>query len=219
MTVDCQRQGDVAVIRLDDGKANAIGFDLLDGVEAALDDTAGARALAVIGRPGRFSAGFDLSVMGGERTVELMSRGAALALRLVEHPAPVVFGVTGHALAMGAVLLLTADWRVGAAGDFKLGLNEVRIGLFVPEFAVALADERLSRRHLNEAVQLAEVYNPERARDAGFLDEVVAPDEVEERTLARATAWAADLHADAFTRTRAILRRPLLERLDAALGN
>jgi len=219
MTVDYQRQGDVAVIRLDDGKANAIGFDLLDGVEAALDDTAGARALAVIGRPGRFSAGFDLSVVGGERTVELMSRGAALALRLVEHPAPVVFGVTGHALAMGAVLLLTADWRVGAAGDFKLGLNEVRIGLFVPEFAVALADERLSRRHLNEAVQLAEVYDPERARDAGFLDEVVAPDEVEERTLARATAWAADLHADAFTRTRAILRRPLLERLDAALGN
>jgi len=218
VTVEQERIGDVAVIRLDDGKANALGFEVLDGLLGALDDAADAKAVCILGRPGRFSAGFDLNVMRSGQAVELMTRGSDLALRLVEHPAPVVLGVTGHALAMGAVLLMTADWRVGAEGDFKIGLNEVRIGLFVPGFAVDLADYRLSRRHLTEAVQLAEVYDPAGAQAAGFLDEVVAPVAVEERAVERATAWAADLAPDAFARTREITRGPLLAKLQASLG-
>jgi enoyl-CoA hydratase len=208
------------VIRVDDGKANALGFEVLDGLLGALDDAgeAEAKAVCIVGRPGRFSAGFDLSVMRSERAPELMVRGSDLALRLLQHPAPVVLGVTGHALAMGAVLLLTADWRVGAAGDFKLGLNEVRIGLFVPGFAVALADDRLAKGHFTEAVQLAEVYDPEGARAAGFLDEVVDADAVEERAVQRAAAWAADLDPKAFARTREIVRGDLLARLDTWLG-
>lgn len=208
----------MAVLRVDDGKANALGFEVLEGITAALDDAADAKAVCLVGRPGRFSAGFDLNVMRSERMAELMSTGADLALRLLMHPAPVVFGVTGHALAMGAVLLLTADWRVGAAGDFKLGLNEVRIGLFVPGFAVDLAGYRLSRRHLTEAVELAEVYDPERALDAGFVDEVVDPDAVEARAVERASAWAADLDPSAFARTREIARGPLHEKLQLSLS-
>ncbi len=203
----------MAVIRLDDGKANALGFDIVDGLSGALDDAGDAKAVCIIGRPGRFSAGFDLSVMRSDRAVELMGKGSDLALRLVEHPAPVVLGVTGHALAMGAVLMLTADWRVGAEGDFKLGLNEVRIGLFVPAFASDLADYRLARRHVTVAVQLAEVYDPQGALAAGFLDEVVDPDDVEARTIERATTWAADLEPKAFARTRQIARGDLLTKL------
>jgi enoyl-CoA hydratase/carnithine racemase len=217
MSVQLERQGDVAVIRLDDGKANALGFDAVTALSDALGEASDARAVCLIGRPGRFSAGFDLNEMRSERAVELMTRGAELALRLVEHPAPVVLGVTGHALAMGAVLLLTADWRVGAAGDFKLGLNEVRIGLFVPPFAADLARERLTPRHLTEAAQLAEVYDPEGARAAGFLDEVVPEDEVDARAVARATTWAADLDPKAFARTREIVRGDLLVRLRSSI--
>jgi enoyl-CoA hydratase/carnithine racemase len=217
MSVQLERQGDVAVIRLDDGKANALGFDAVTALSDALGEASDARAVCLIGRPGRFSAGFDLNEMRSERAVELMTRGAELALRLVEHPAPVVLGVTGHALAMGAVLLLTADWRVGAAGDFKLGLNEVRIGLFVPPFAADLARDRLTPRHLTEAAQLAEVYDPEGARAAGFLDEVVPEVEVAARALARATTWAADLDPNAFARTREIVRGDLLVRLRASI--
>jgi enoyl-CoA hydratase len=216
--VEAERVGDVAVIRLDDGKANALGFDIVDGLAGALDDAADAKAVCIIGREGRFSAGFDLTVMRSDRMVELMTKGADLAVRLVEHPAPVVLGVTGHALAMGAVLLLTADWRVGAEGAFKLGLNEVRIGLFVPPFASDLAAYRLSPRHLTEAVQLAEVYDPQRALAAGFLDEVVDPDEVEGRAVERATTWAADLDPKAFARTREIARGELLTKLRASTG-
>jgi enoyl-CoA hydratase len=218
MTVEQERVGDVAVIRLDDGKANALGFEVVDGLLGALDDAADAKAVCIVGRPGRFSAGFDLKVMRSEKVVDLMNRGSDLALRIVGHPTPVVFAVTGHALAMGAVRLLTPDWRVGAEGDFKLGLNEIRIGLFVPGFAVDLAHYRLSRRHVTEAVQLAEVYDPVGARDAGFLDEVVELDAVEGRAVERATAWADDLDPSAFARTREITRGPLLRQLEASLG-
>jgi enoyl-CoA hydratase/carnithine racemase len=213
MTVELDIHGDVAVIRLDDGKANALGFDAVEGLDAAIDRAGDARAVCILGRPGRFSAGFDLDEMRSSRAVELMTRGAELALRIVEHPAPVVLGVTGHALAMGAVLMLTADWRVGAAGDFKLGLNEVRIGLFVPAFAADLARDRLSPRHLTEAALLAEVYDPDGALAAGFLDEVVPEDEVVDRAVERATTWAADLDQQAFARTREIVRGDLVARL------
>ncbi len=218
MTVETQREGDVAVVRLDDGKANALGYEAVDGLLGALDEAEGAKAVCIIGRPGRFSAGFDLKEMREGNPVELMTRGADLALRLVAHPAPVVLGVTGHALAMGAVLTLTADWRVGAAGDFKVGLNEVRIGLFVPAFATELARERLTPRHFDEAVLLAEVYDPERARKAGFLDELVDPDAVADRALERAATFAAELDPAAFARTREIARHDLMVRLRSALG-
>ena len=218
MSGSTEQVGDVAVIRLDDGKANALGFYLVDGLSGALDEAADARAIAIIGREGRFSAGFDLSVMKTDRAPELMGKGAGLALRLFEHPAPVVLGITGHALAMGAVLMLTADWRVGAEGDFKLGLNEVRIGLFVPPFATDLAEYRLARRHLTEAVQLAEVYDPQGALEAGFLDEVVALDQVADRAVERATTWAADLDPKAFARTRTIARGAVIDKLKATTG-
>ena len=87
--------GDVAVIRLDDGKANALGFEIVDGLLGALDDAANAKAVCIIGRDGRFSAGFDLKVMRSDRMLELMTKGSGLALRLVAHPTPVVLGVTG----------------------------------------------------------------------------------------------------------------------------
>ena len=170
-------QDDVAIVDVDDGKANAIGFDMLEGFEAALEKAAEAKAVVVAGRPGKFSAGFDLSVIGGDRTLELMGRGGKLALTLWELPAPLVFAVTGHALAMGAVLLCCADYRVGAAGDYKIGLNEIRIGLAVPPFATEVARARLDPAHFNRATLLAEVYDPAGALEAGWLDEIVPPDQ------------------------------------------
>ena len=140
-------EGQVAVIRLDDGKANALSHEMLDAVNAGFDRAQedGAGAVAVIGRPGRFSAGFDLSVMsqGPDAVAALVAKGAGLALRIFDCPTPVVLGVTGHALAMGAVLCLSADERIGSEGAYKLGLNEVAIKMTLPDFALVLADDRL----------------------------------------------------------------------------
>jgi enoyl-CoA hydratase len=168
-----------------------------------------ARALVVAGRPGKFSAGFDLSVIGSDRTMELMNRGGRLALRLWSLPIPVVYAVTGHALAMGAVLLCCADYRVGAAGDYKLGLNEVRINLAVPPFAADVARARLDPRFFTRATLLAEVFDPDGAVEAGYLDEVVPLERTRARALEIARSFAADLEPGAFRVTREIVRGAL----------
>src|SRR5262245_33565058 len=211
--------GDVAVVDLDDGKANAIGFSLLDAWEPAVERAADeAKALVIAGRPGKFCAGFDLSVVGGDRTMELMSRGGRLGLRLWSLPIPVVHAVTGHALAMGAVLLCCADYRVGAAGDFKLGLNEVRINLAVPPFASDLAKARLNPKYLTRATLLAEVFDPDGAVEAGYLDEVVPFERTRDRAIEVAKTFAAELKPGAFRATRQIVRGALTAEHTASLS-
>ena len=127
------------LLKMDDGKANAMGFDMFEQLNAGLDLAAEAGKVVVIaGRPGKFSAGFDLAVMGegGENTLKLLRQGAEFSARLMGFDTPVVLAVSGHALAMGALTCLSADYRIGIRGDFKLGLNEVAIGMTLPWFGV-----------------------------------------------------------------------------------
>jgi enoyl-CoA hydratase len=207
-------EGSVAHLAFDDGKANVISPASLVALNAALDRAEKeAGAIALLGRAGRFCAGFDLNTMQNpEAARRLVAGGAALAARLAGSPLPIVIGCGGHALAMGALLLLGADVRIGAEGDFKLGLNEVAIRLTLPAFAVELANERLSRRHLLRATTLAEVYAPAAACDAGFLDRVVAPERLQGETLAEA-ARLAELPRRAFAETKRALRGALVERI------
>jgi enoyl-CoA hydratase len=210
----------VAVLRMDDGKANAFSFALLEAISQALDAAEKeAKAVVLLGRPDRFSGGFDLKVMneGGEATLRLVTAGGRLALRLYESPLPVVIGCTGHALAMGAVALCAADLRIGAAGDYKIGLNEVAIGLSLPPFAYELAAERLAKPHLQRATALAEVYDPAGAVAAGFLDRTVALEQVEAAALDAAAALAA-LPGRAHALTKRSVRQAAIERIRTSLG-
>ncbi|MBW2243090.1 MAG: crotonase/enoyl-CoA hydratase family protein [Deltaproteobacteria bacterium] len=209
----------VAILRFDDGKANAISPTALDALNAALDRAEKeARAVALIGRPGRFSAGFDLSVMrqGPEASQALVGGGAELLVRMIESPLPIVAGCSGHALAMGALMLLAADQRIGTEGEFKLGLNEVAIGMTLPQFGVELAEERLSRRHLQRSVAHAEIYDPAGAMDAGYLDRLVTAEQLESTTLATARSLT-ELHPKAFAGTKRKLRGGVADRIRASL--
>jgi len=181
---------EVALVSLDDGKANALSPDLLDAIHGALDRAEKeAGAVAIVGRPGRFCAGFDLKVMrsgGPEAARDLVTRGGEIFLRFLEFPLPIVVGCTGHALAAGAIALLVADYRVGAQGAFQIGLNETAIGMTLPAYGIEFARERLSKRHFDRAVVHAELYDPDGARDAGYLDRVEAPESVEDIALEEA---------------------------------
>jgi enoyl-CoA hydratase len=119
------------------------------------------------------------------------------------------------------MLLLSTDYRIGIEGDFKIGLNEVAIGMIMPYFGVVLAQFRISSAHLNRAVMQAEVYNPAGAVEAGFLDEVVAPEALMERAIAKAEQLAA-LHLPSHTatkiRTRELLSAALQEAIDKELS-
>lgn len=171
----------VALITLDDGKANAVSDRFITDLNEALDQAEADQAVVVLaGREGKFCAGFDLNVMqqGGDAALNLLQNGVRLACRLLQFPTPVVVACTGHSLAMGAIFLLSADYRVGAVGKFKVGLNEVAIKMTMPYFGVEIAKARLSTNYQIPAVACGVLYAPEQAILAGFLDEAVEADKV-----------------------------------------
>ncbi len=209
-TVQYELSGNVAILRMDDGKANALSNAMMDALDEALDRAEReAAAVVLTGRPGKFCAGFDLRQMmaGVEQARALVSRGAQLLLRLYALPLPLVIASTGHALAGGALVVLTGDYRISVRGSaFRVGLNEVQIGMPVPILAMELARDRLEPRHLIRSTLFATVVDPEAGVDAGWLDEVVG-DEAALATAAHAHATRlASLPRDAYAKTKSALR-------------
>jgi len=205
----------VAVITLDDGKANAIGHATIAALTEALDRAESeARAVVIEGRPGRFSAGFDLATMteSTEAMRELVISGARLMARIYGCPLPTVAACTGHALAAGALVLLTCDRRLGAAGSAKIGLNEVAIGMALPVFAVELARERLVPAEFTAATMGARLYDPEGAVAAGYLDHVVADFDLVTTAIDEAKALG-ELRSGAYGRTKSVARRDVIEHI------
>ena len=145
----------ICTITLDDGKVNCLSPQMLSEINAALDQAEEDGAVVVIaGRKGKFSAGFDLAVVGkgGDEAVNMLIDGFRLAERLLSFPRPVVIACTGHALAMGSFLLLSVDYRIGADGAHKIGPNEVAIGMTMPRFGVEICRQRLAPAHFHRAV-------------------------------------------------------------------
>jgi enoyl-CoA hydratase len=207
----------VATITMDDGKVNAMSLAMQDALGQALDraETDGA-AVVLAGRPGRFSAGFDLGTLaaGGEQSAAMVTGGWALAARLVAFPAPVVAACTGHAVALGALLMCACDYRVGAAGSYKITANEVAIGIPMPAAAVALLRDRLHPSALLRAAILAEVCPPDEAVAAGWLDRVVAAEQLVPAAQEHARSLGA-LDRAAHHATKLALRQSTLDVLRA----
>lgn len=198
----------VAVIHMDDGKANALSKPMIDALLAALARAEQeASAAVLVGRPERFCAGFDLRVMmsGPEPAKELLKAGSELLMKLYGATVPLVIACTGHALAGGALVVLTGDYRVGAAGAYRIGLNEVQLGMPVPVLAMELARDRLLPTELTRATLNAHIYDPEGALRAGYFDAVVPPDQVLEHAKAEAAKLGAYSKA-AFRATKTRLR-------------
>lgn len=183
----------IATLTIDDGKANAVSFQFIEEVNAALDQAEKDKAVTILtGRSGKFSAGFDLSALskGGDSATRLVRTGAQLCARLLGFPTPVIIACNGHSLALGALLLLATDYRIGTEGNYKIGTNEVAIGMPLPYFGVELARLRLSPIHFSRAVANAEIYTPQGAVEAGFLDVVVSEEKLMETAIQSAQGLA-----------------------------
>jgi len=168
----------VASIRIDDGKRNALSPRLLDEIYQALDRAESDHAIVIItGRESVFSAGFDLHVMkrGGINALRMLRAGYALTARVLAYPYPVIAACNGHVLAMGVFLMLSADYVIGSRGDFKIAANEVAIGMTMPRVAAAMLRHRLNPAAFQRAVTLSEYFDAESALNAGFFDELVDP--------------------------------------------
>lgn len=202
-----ERDGPIATIAMDDGRVNVFSIEMLRALHAAFDQAERDEVVVLLtGRDGYFSAGSDLKTIAGGPgpLLEMLTLGATLAERLLSFPRPVVATCSGHAYPAGAFLLLSSDMRIGADGPFRIGLNEVRIGLTVPWFAIELARHRLHPAYFDRTVVNATMYGPHEAVVAGFLDHVVAPDALRRTGLDAAAALAElDPVAHAATKLRA----------------
>ena len=206
----------VATLTMDDGKANALGLGmstaLLHGLDRAENE---ARVVIISGRPGVLCGGFDLRVIRGDdeaARVAMRDAGYKLLQRLYLFPLPLMIACTGHAVAAGGLLLLTADVRIGVTGDFRIGLNEVAIGLPLPVVGLELARDRLTPTALSAAVLEARLFDPEDACDAGYLDAAVPVASFGETVHERARSLL-DLDGAAFAETKRRLRQPTVDRI------
>ncbi len=209
----------VATIRMDDGKVNALSPDMLADLNRAFDRAQADHAVVLLcGRDGVFSAGFDLRVLraGGVEAQKMLRAGFELAYRMLAFPRPVVIACSGHALAMGSFLVLSADLRIGADAEHRIGANEVAIGLTMPWPALEICRQRLAPAHFQRAVNLAEIYAPRDAVAAGFLDRVVPPAELHGAALGAARELA-KLDANAHAASKLRSRQHALEALRAAI--
>ena len=209
----------IATLTLSNGKVNAISPDVIAAFNAALDQAVTDRAVVIItGTPGMLSGGYDLKVMtsGPKEAVALVTAGSTLARRLLSHPFPVIVACPGHAVAKGAFLLLSVDYRIGVDGPFTIGLNEVQIGMTMHHAGIELARDRLRKSAFHRSVINAEMFNPQDAVGAGFLDKVVSAQELQEAAL-EAARQLKKLNMTAHKNTKLKVRKALLETLDSAI--
>lgn len=209
----------VGWIELDDGKVNVMSPAMQADIGAALDRAEAEGVVVVIkGRLGVFSAGFDLGVLGegGRASTDMVLGGFRLARRVLAHPRPVLMAVSGHAIAMGAFLALSGDYRVGVRASTKMSANEVAIGLTMPRAATELLRQRLTPAAFQSATLLARSFDPDEAVVAGFLDEAVELEEFDDRVREIASGMTTlDVGAQIATKKRT--RAPLVALMDEVI--
>ena len=209
----------VATIAMDDGKANALSHAMFDELGPAFDQAEQDDAVVILtGRDGMFSGGFDLTEMmkGMDEAKALTARGSRLGRRIMAFKKPVIGASSGHAIAMGAFLMLSCDYRISADGAFKTGLNETAIGIPLHNFGIELGRHRIPRRFFNRCVINAEIFSPNDAVSAGFYDEVVAAGELTPAAKARAEKFK-QLKMNAFALTKNNSRKAFLELIDQCI--
>ncbi len=212
-------QGQVAVLRLEHGKANAIDIDFFDELDQRIDEavaSAAVQALVLTGTGGIFSAGVNLFAVrdGGRDYLERFLPWISSSLRKVfTLPLPVVAAVNGHAMAGGLILALAADYRVMADGKGKVGLTEIMVGVAFPVGALEIVRHQASDRGAADLILTGRVMPAAEALEKKLVDEIVPAETVVERAVEVAARYGA-LSRDAFAASKRHLRLPAVELMD-----
>ncbi len=217
--IQFELQDEIATIMIQNGKVNAISHQVIAELNEALDLAEEAGAVVIItGQPGIFSGGYDLKTMQKSMTdaMALVAEGSTLTRRMLAFPTPIISACSGHAVAKGAFILLCSDYRIGLNGAFKFGLNEVTIGMTMHQAGIEMARGRIPRNFFNRSVINAEMFGPEGAVEAGFLDRLVDPENLMDEARALAEEYK-KLNMKAHHGTKLKSRKALLDAMDAAI--
>ncbi|AHL76112.1 enoyl-CoA hydratase [Stutzerimonas stutzeri] len=217
--VSYELEDGIATLALNNGKVNALSPAVFDALNAAFDRAEQDRAVMILtGQPGILSGGYDLKVMTSspENAIALVSVGSTFSRRMLAHPFPIIVACPGHAIAKGAFLLLSADYRIGVEGAFNIGLNEVQIGMTMHHSGIEIARDRLTKPAFQRSVINGEIFNPQAALEAGFLDKIVPAGELIDVAKAIAVQLK-KINMTAHKNTKLKARKALLETLDRAI--
>lgn len=207
------------IITITNGKANAISHEVIAALNLALNQAELEKKVVILtGQPGIFSAGYDLKSMtaSADAALELVTKGSKLSLRMLSFPFPIIIACSGHAIAKGAFLLLSADYRIGTEGDFKIGLNEVMIGMTMHNAGIEIAKARLAPIYLERSISNSEIYTPTNAVTAGFLDRIVPEDHLLPTAIKIAEMFS-KLNKKAHAETKIKVRKNYLSLLQKAI--
>ena len=206
-------------LRLDRPPANALSPELILALRNAIQaaPAEGALALILSGSPGRFSGGLDIPLLLGldrPAMAELWRNFYGLLGAIAGSPVPIVAAITGHAPAGGTVLALFCDWRVMADGDYKIGLNEVQVGISLPPIILSGLQRLVGHRQAERLAVTGELLSSRDAARLGLVDELASPEKVVDRALEVCQRLIA-LPAEAMTSTRREARADLVAIFEA----
>lgn len=216
--IERQMDGDIAILRLARGKGNALNIELLEAIDRAMEEVEreAVKAIVVTGQGSSFSAGVDLNRLAEEGTAYVERFLPALSktfYRLQTFPKPLVAAVNGHALAGGCLIAVACDYRLMVAGDGRIGLTELTVGVPFPTIALEIARHAMGPAVMAEAVLTAKRYTPAEALSSRMVHELVAPEELMPRSLAVAQQFAA-VPAETFRLTKKQILLPFVERVE-----
>lgn len=221
--IQIERVGQIAVLRIDRPPANAIDLDLANEFAIALEgiETDGLGALVVTGVGNCFSAGLDLKALPTYDRAQqqaMVMQVNRLFGGLYGLPLPTIAAVNGHSIAGGVILTLACDYRIGAEGDYKLGLAEARVGVPFPVAAMAIVQSELSHPVARTMALTARNSSPRDALSMGVLDELQPPELLLPRAIEVAQEMAALPHS-VYGRIKRDLRGAALSRIKDAISN
>lgn len=214
------QEDEISIITLDDGKANVFSEEMTQAINDCLDKVStDSGSLIITGRPGMFSAGFDLKVIasGDVPKIKKMSlSGFKLLSRIFSFPRPVVAACSGHGIALGTFLLCCCDYRIGIKGEFLLGANEMKTNMVIPTPILELIKFRISPSHKYRSILGAEMYQLDKAIDAGLMDQVEEAETLMDAAIEKAKDLATMGHPS-YTLTKALFIKDVADRIDSAI--
>ena len=214
------QEDEISVITLDDGKANVFSEEMTQAINDCLDKVpSDSGSLVITGRPGMFSAGFDLKVIasGDVPKIKKMSlSGFKLLSRIFSFPRPVVAACSGHGIALGTFLLCCCDYRIGIKGEFLLGANEMKTNMVIPTPILELIKFRISPSHKYRSILGAEMYQLDKAIDTGLMDQVEEAETLMDAAIEKAKDLATMGHPS-YTLTKALFIKDVADKINNAL--
>ena len=214
------QENGISIITLDDGKANVFSEEMTKSINDCLDKVpTESGSLIITGRAGMFSAGFDLKVIASgdvAKIKKMTSSGFKLLSRIFSFPRPVIAACSGHGIALGTFLLCCCDFRIGVKGEFLLGANEMKTNMVIPAPILELIKFRVSPAHKYRSILGAEMYQLDKAIEAGLMDQVVDTEALMETALTKAAELATMGHPS-YTLTKNLLIEDVLKKINKGI--